>query len=91
MLFRSREDPAQAFGGITNVGCKPTVQGGKEAGVETHLFGFDRQIYGKEIKVEFLKFVRQEKKFDSLEELKKQMYKDIDFGIKYYANVTEMC
>ena len=27
----------------------------------------------------------------SLEELKKQMYKDIDFGIKYYANVTEMC
>ncbi len=86
-----REDPAQAFGGITNVGCKPTVQGGKEAGVETHLFGFDRQIYGKEIKVEFLKFVRQEKKFDSLEELKKQMYKDIDFGIKYYANVTEMC
>ncbi len=49
------------------------------------------RIYGKEIKVEFLKFVRQEKKFDSLEELKKQMYKDIDFGIKYYANVTEMC
>lgn len=78
-------------GGITNVGCKPTVQGRNSVGVETHLFDFHDWIYGKRIKVEFLGTVRPEKKFASLEELKKQMHKDIVFGIKYYANITKIC
>lgn len=81
----------RVYGGITNVGCKPTIQGSNPVGVETHLFDFDEWIYDREIKVEFLKRVRQEQKFDSLEQLKLQMNKDIEKGIKYYTNITKIC
>lgn len=85
------EQPRVYFGGITNVGCKPTITGERPAGVETHLFDFSGWIYGRLVKVEFLERIREEKKFASLEELKKQMYKDKKDGIKYYANITELC
>lgn len=84
-------ETGRTYEGITNVGLKPTIEGSRAVGVETHLFDFDEQIYGKEIKVEFLKWVRPEKKFDSFEELQRQMNKDLKFGINYYTNVTEMC
>ncbi len=80
----------QVYGGITNVGCKPTIEGVNPVGVETHLFGFDDQIYGARIKVEFLDMVRPEQKFHSLEELKEQMLKDIQYGEKYYTNITKI-
>ncbi|MCI8488977.1 MAG: bifunctional riboflavin kinase/FAD synthetase [Lachnospiraceae bacterium] len=83
-------NPDKKYGGITNVGCKPTIKGRNPAGVETHLFDFQRQIYGADIVVEFLASVRPEVKFDSLDELKRQLQKDILFGINYYANVTEL-
>lgn len=79
------------YGGITNVGCKPTIQGKNPVGIETHLFDFDEQIYGMELKVEFLQKVRPEMKFDSLDKLKEQMQKDIAFGKKYYTNITKVC
>ncbi len=82
---------SQVYGGITNVGCKPTIKGVNPVGVETHLFHFENQIYGSRIKVEFLSMVRPEKKFSSLEELKAQMQKDIQYGGNYYANITKMC
>lgn len=81
----------RTFGGITNVGCKPTIQGENPIGIENHIFDFDEDIYGEEIKVEFLSSVRGEKKFSSLDELKKQMMEDIVCGKKYYANVTKIC
>lgn len=80
----------QVYGGITNVGCKPTIEGENPVGVETHLFGFDDQIYDTRIKVEFLAMVRPERKFHSLEELKEQMHKDIQFGENYYTNITKI-
>lgn len=78
------------YGGITNVGCKPTIKGTNPAGVETHLFQFRDQIYGSRMKVEFLAMVRQERKFRSLEELKEQMQMDIQYGEKCYANITKI-
>lgn len=80
----------QVYGGITNVGCKPTVSGINPVGVETHLFQFEDQIYGDRIKVEFLAMVRPEQKFQSLEKLKEQMHKDIQYGKRYYANITKI-
>ena len=68
------------YSGISNVGCKPTIEGDNPVGVETHLIGFREQIYGKPIKVEFLEKVRDEMKFGSLEELKRQMQKDIAYA-----------
>ena len=61
---------------ITNIGTQPTV-GGDEIISETHIFDFSDDLYGKEITVEFLKFIRPVKKFSSIEELKNQVLLDI--------------
>ena len=63
------------FGGVTNIGVKPTVQE-KFVGIETHLFSCNMNLYGKQQKVEFLRFQRPEKKFPSLEALKSQILSD---------------
>ncbi len=65
---------------ITNIGCKPTVSREKVMGVETYLYDFNEDIYGREITVNLLGFKRPEMKFDSVEELKRQMEKDIAEG-----------
>lgn len=57
---------------ITNVGHKPTI-GKYEKNVETHIFNFNKELYGKIIRVEFLEKLRDEKKFDSVEELSKEI------------------
>ncbi len=72
------------YPGITNVGCKPTIQGENPVGVETHLFDFTEDLYGEEVRVCFLKHVRKEQKFSSLEELKAQMTQDIQYGRVYF-------
>lgn len=77
--------------GITNVGAKPTVSGNNPVGAETHLFNFEGDIYGQVIKVEFDTMERTEQKFSSLEALKRQLLQDIQFGVNYYTNVTEIC
>lgn len=74
----------KSYPGITNIGCKPTVEGSNPVGVETHIFDFDEDIYGAEVKVSFLSKVREEKKFASLEALKKQMAHDVAVGKQYF-------
>ncbi len=65
------------FGGVTNVGYKPTVGGEAFAGVETYLFGCRENLYGQEAKVYFLEFLRPEQHFSSLQSLKAQLFADI--------------
>lgn len=72
------------YPGITNIGCKPTVGGDNPVGAETHIFDFDEDIYGKEVKVSFLSRVREERKFASLDALKEQMACDVAFGKQYF-------
>ena len=60
---------------VTNVGNKPTV-GDYAKNIETHIFDFDEEIYGEEIRVEFIKHVRDERKFAGIDELKAQIEKD---------------
>lgn len=67
----------KTYGGITNVGRKPTIEGENPVGVETYLFDFNENLYGKTIRVEFLKFMRPERKFSSIEELKEQLDQNI--------------
>ena len=62
---------------ITNVGVRPTVDGHTLC-AETNVFDFDGDLYGRNIRVEFLEFIRPEKKFDSVEQLSKQVQKDIE-------------
>ena len=60
---------------VTNVGVKPTV-GIYKKNVETHIFNFDKELYGKHIKIEFLKMTRDEVKFGSTKELSEQIARD---------------
>lgn len=71
------------YRGITNIGCKPTVEG-TFIGVETHLFDCDMDLYGQEAKVFLLKYIRSEKCFSGLEELKKQIQEDVELGRQYF-------
>ncbi|MCM1313971.1 MAG: bifunctional riboflavin kinase/FAD synthetase [Prevotella sp.] len=62
---------------ITNIGVKPTIAGKRTPLAETHILDFAGDLYGKNIMVEFHKFIRPEMKFSSVEELKEQISKDI--------------
>ena len=78
------EIEGKSYKGIANVGCKPTIEGNNPIGVETHLLDFSGDLYGKHAKVRLLKRVRGEKKFHGIEELKKQMEKDVLFSRSYF-------
>ncbi len=61
--------------GVANFGVRPTVDGKTEL-LEVHIFDFAKDIYGQSLKVEFLDFIREERTYKSLDELKLQIVKD---------------
>ena len=65
-----------SFYGMCNIGCRPTVGQGNARTIETHIFDFDEDIYGLDIEVIFVKKIRDEIKFDSLEDLRQQLEED---------------
>lgn len=68
--------------GLLNWGIKPTVHNTKEPVAEVHIIDFQGDLYGKKIKIEIIKKIRDEQKFASLEELKLQINKDIEECLK---------
>ena len=66
----------KVYKSMTYIGSKPTINGTKEESIEVHLFDFNGDIYDKDIKVRFVKRIRDERKFDDLEALKKQLETD---------------
>lgn len=75
------------YGGITNVGCKPTVQTEPVCGIETYLFDCQGDYYGKEAEIQLLFHTRPEIPFSSLQELKQQLEKDIADGRAYLSRM----
>lgn len=73
----------EVYVGATNIGYNPTVNGEKMS-VETNILQFDKDIYGKTIKLEFLERIRDEKKFKDLNELKLQLKMDTNYIYKKY-------
>ncbi|MBR3894992.1 MAG: bifunctional riboflavin kinase/FAD synthetase [Clostridia bacterium] len=71
------------YRGVSNVGSHPTVDNGAHVNCETHLLDFRSTVYGREVTVSFLKFLRPEKKFDSLESLCLQLQDDIRVAKEY--------
>ncbi len=69
--------------GISNFGERPTVDGSKIL-LETHIFNFNKEIYGNDLTVGFLTFIRPEQKFANFNELTKQIKKDIETAKKYH-------
>jgi len=75
---------------ITNVGTRPTVVAGShEKNCETHIIGEKLDIYGEIASVEFYNYVREEKKFDSLDKLREQITKDIEQSVKFFEKYRE--
>lgn len=70
--------------GVCNVGSRPTVDRDEKIIAETHLFDFSGDLYGKTVRVEFFHFLRPEKQFSSLEELKKQIAQDRENALGYW-------
>ena len=86
MLFRSfssryRLDSSRHR--ITNVGLKPTIRDNKKT-IETHIFNFNKELYCKKIRVEFVKKTRSEVKFGSVEDLSKQILRDCNTAKEYH-------
>jgi riboflavin kinase/FMN adenylyltransferase len=65
------------FDGVANVGTRPTVDGGSRVILEVHLFDFDKEIYGHYVEVHFKQKIRDEMRFQSLDELSAQIVKDV--------------
>ena len=68
----------KAFTGVTNIGVKPTVGAEKAPLAETYIIGFGGDLYGKIVQVSLERFIRPEKKFDSIDELRKQIARDTE-------------
>lgn len=76
------ESKRRKYYGITNVGVRPTV-GGTSLFAETNIFDFSDDLYGRYVKVEFLHFIRAERKFDGIDALTEQVNKDIAAAKEY--------
>ena len=73
-----------AYPAVTNVGTRPTVNNGTDITVEPWLLGFDGDLYGKRVRVEFHKRLRDEIRFDSLDALRTQIQKDAKATQEYF-------
>lgn len=82
-IVESRIDGEKVFG-ITSIGTNPTV-GGKERTIETHFLNFKQDLYDKEITIAFLKHIREEETFNSIEILRREIKKDEDFAKQYLS------
>ncbi len=71
--------------GVTNIGCRPTVDMSGGENVETHFLDYEGDLYGKELWIDFLHYLRPEQKFDSVEILKEQMEKDTGAAREYIS------
>ena len=67
----------KVYKSMTNIGTHPSVSELDKPIIEAHLLDFDEFIYGKIVKVEFFKFIRDQRKFPSLDALKEQLKKDL--------------
>ena len=74
---------AEVYRGVTNIGIKPTVTDAGNITVETNILDYNKEVYGHEITVHFLKFLRPEKKFSSIDALVAQINLDIQSAREY--------
>jgi len=67
---------------MMNIGTNPTVDGTSQS-IEVHFFDFNQNLYGKKLKIEFLKRLRDERKFDSLQALQSQLKIDENEALQF--------
>ena len=82
------ENHEQTYFGVANIGYKPTVEG-KTLNLEVHILNFDQDIYKSRIQVEFMRYLRGEKKFNGVGELKAQINLDVKEAEEYFKELVE--
>ena len=80
-VVRAEIDEIPYFG-MMNIGFNPTVGGGKKS-IETHFFLLDKDLYGKKLQIEMLTWIRDEKKFENIDALKRALKQDESFAAQY--------
>ncbi len=73
---------------VTNIGVRPTVNDGSHLTVESFLLHYEGDLYGRELRVEFFHFLRPEQRFDSLEELRDEVLRNVRQTEEYFAAHT---
>ncbi len=71
---------------ITNIGVRPTFKKDVEPSIETYIFDFDEELYGDVLRVRFLHRIRDERKFNGIDELKAQIEKDSRRALNYFRH-----
>jgi len=79
---------SREYQGVANVGTRPTIVGSSRVILETHLFDFNREIYGAYVEVHFKQKIRDEMRFQSLENLKAQISRDVFDAKKIFADIN---
>lgn len=79
----------QRYAAMLNIGQRPTLGNGTNITIEAHLIGFDGNLYGHRLRIEFKNFLREEQKFDSLESLVKQLERDKQNVLKSLTRQVE--
>lgn len=79
------------YNGVCNVGFKPTFKKEEDYSltIEVHIIDFDHSIYGEEVTIEWHKRIRDEKKFNGIDQLKEQIEKDKQEAIEYFKKIVE--
>lgn len=77
------------YDGVGNAGVKPTVTDERRRLLEVYVYGYEGDAYGKEVTAQFCGFERPEVKFGSVEELKEQVMKDMQYGIDFFGLINE--
>lgn len=70
------------YKGMLSIGLNPTVTDDRSIKIEVNIFDFDRNIYGDMIEIEFVQYLRDEQKFDSLDALREQLHKDKETSLE---------
>ena len=83
VYFVKVETVGRGLFGMCNIGCRPTVGQGNARTIETNIFGFDEDIYGLDLKVTFVRKIRDEVKFESRDALRQQLERDRDECLTY--------
>lgn len=80
---------ANGLPAVTNIGVRPTMDDGEAPTVESWLMDFRGNLYGKTMKVELLQYIRPEKKFASVEQLRDQIFRDADVVRQYLKKMRD--
>lgn len=78
-------DDGAEYMAVTNVGVRPTVSGSERVSVESYILDFEGDLYDHTVRVEFHHFIRDERKFSGVDELKAQILRDAETTREYFA------